>query len=224
MPLVSLFVKRAVYERFGGIMALGTKQALSIVFHAADEYRDNLANRSVLFLSVDKQLNVRCMEAAFDESNFNHLTGMKTKLSPSHFFSKCLDRRLSERDFWLASDGTTELKLTVLQQVVKSDLSARMIGRYNESRPKLYTEVLAGGVSASLGFIRDGGSGMYVPNTLLNEDVRSLTTGKPDRIVLTLRKDRADEEYAEVVYVAKNVDWERVELPEAIRHIQIPGR
>ena len=192
-------------------MAFDKKRALSIVFSAADDYMANLANKSLLFLCIDKHYRVSSIETAFDESNFKHLTGLKSKLAPAQFFSMCLNRRLSERDFGFSPDGTTELKLRVLPKIVTSDLSARMVGRYNNSRPKLYTEVLAGGVNACLGFAQDGKSGLYVPNTLLNEDIRKLTTGT-DRIALTLRKERSEADYAEVVYRAKNIDWDRVKL------------
>lgn len=202
-------------------MSISKKQALSTVFSAADAYENNLAGKAMLFLSVDKHYCVNCMEAAFDKGNFNHLTGLKTNLSPKHFYNLCLSRRLSESDFWFSPDGTTELKLRVLPKVVACDLSARMIGECNDSQPKLCTEVLVGGTHACLGFVRDCGSGIYVPNTLLNGDIRKLTAGKWDRIILTCRKNRDDVKYSEVVFRADNFDWDRLKTPPVLEHLPI---
>ena len=194
-------------------MSISKKQALSVVYSGADAYEENLANKSLLFLSVDKHFRTHCMEASFNESNFNHLTRLRTKLTANEFFSACHDRRLSDKSFWFAPDGTTELKLKVLPAIVKRDLSARMIGSYNDSRPLLYTEMLAGGVNACVGFERDKKNGSYVPNTLLKEDIRKLVVGRPQKIILTCRKGQGDSRYSEAVYAAKDIDWDRLELP-----------
>lgn len=189
-----------------------------MVFSAADAYGHNVANRDFLFLSIDKRDSLHVVEVSFAESNFKHLTGFQTKLAPRHFFSLCVDRRLKESDFEFAADGTTQLKLQVLPLLVRSDLSARMIGDYNGSRLKLHTEKVAGGIRASIGFVQVGKGTRYVPNTLLNEDVRSLAT-KPDRIVLTCRKRHGEEGYSEVVFRVKNVDWLKMRLPDEHRYL-----
>ena len=48
-----------------------------------------------------------------------------------------------------------------------------MLGDYNMSQPKLYTDKIAGSISACMGFVRDGGEGRFVPNTVLEGDIRS---------------------------------------------------
>lgn len=53
-------------------------------------------------------------------------------------------------DFELSSDGTTQLKLQVLPSLIKSNLSANMIGNPDENRPKLYTEKLIGNIMKPL--------------------------------------------------------------------------
>ncbi len=49
-----------------------------------------------------------------------------------------------------------------------------MVGDFNGCNPKLYTEKLAGGVKACLGFIKTYRA-EYVPNTVLNTDIRTVT-------------------------------------------------
>lgn len=153
------------------------KEALQIVFSCAASYKENLAGRSLLFVTTDKHKTVRCLEVTFDGSNFLHMTGFKLnkkEISANNFFSMCCDKRLSESDFEFAADGTTEMKMRVLPGLVQKHLSAKMVGDYNLSQPKLYTDKLAGSVGACMGFVRNGGKGRFVPNTVLEGDIRSM--------------------------------------------------
>ena len=54
------------------------------------------------------------------------------------------------------------------------NISAKMVGDFNGCNPKLYTEKLAGGVKACLGFVKTHRA-EYVPNTVLNTDIRTVT-------------------------------------------------
>ena len=222
-----------------------TKEALAVVFSCADEYKENLVDHSLLFLCQDKHKNTYCVEVTFDISNFQHLTGFKTvrmdsessehdssdenvaqktgkkKITAAHFFELCIDRRLSENDFEFAEDGTTPLKMKVLPSVVKKSLSANMIGFYNGLQPRLYTERIAGSVKACVGFVRDEDDGRYVPNTVLEGDIRQKVT-RPDRILVTYRKKSDTAEYSEIVYAAKKVDWKTIKVPKEYPYLQLP--
>lgn len=93
------------------------KDALNIVFSCAISYKENLAGRSLLFVTADKHKVVRGLEVTFDSSNFLHMTGFKLsnkEIGANNFLSMCCDKRLSETDFEFAADGTTEMKLRVL--------------------------------------------------------------------------------------------------------------
>lgn len=119
------------------------KDALSVVFSCAPAYKKNLVDRSLLFVCTNKHQQTYCLEVTFDASNFQHMTGLKTERSgihALHFFELCIDQRLAEDDFEFADDGTTPLKMRVLPNLVKKNLSANMLGDYNMSQPKLYTE------------------------------------------------------------------------------------
>lgn len=202
-------------------MAITKLQALSVVFAAASDYQENLVDKSLLFVCMDKHKRVHCVEVTFDTSNFKHMTGFKTDIDALQFFDLCANRRLKEGDFEFSDDGTTPLKMQVLPRLVRSNLSANMIGDYNMSQPKLYTEKIAGSVSACIGFVRTRTSGRLVPNTVLEGDIRK-RVNRPDRIILTYRKNRGDSEYSELVYQAKKVDWSKISIPEPYKNLPLP--
>ena len=205
-------------------MARKKKDALAIVFAAANQYQENLVDHSLLFLCMDKHKKTYCVEVTFDVSNFQHLTGLETDpdvISPAHFFQLCLDRRLRETDFELAKNGTAEWKLDVLPRITKRNLSAHMIGMYNQSQPLLSTERVAGSTNACMGFVRNEGVGRYVPNTVLKGDIRRLVY-VPDRILVTYRKASRDSQYSEIVYATKKMDWSSVHLPMEYGDLPLP--
>lgn len=197
---------------------------MAVVFSCAPLYKENLVGKSLLFVTTDKHKKVYCLEVTFDTGNFMHMTGFKVKkpgINARHFFNLCYDKRLAEADFEFADDGTTEMKMRVLPSLVTKNLSARMLGDYNMSQPKLYTDKIAGSISACMGFVRDGGEGRYVPNTVLEGDIR-IKVVKANRIVLTYRKERKDEQYSEIVFSAKKVDWEKLEFPDEYKYLPLP--
>lgn len=205
-------------------MGITKEQALRIVFACAAEYKKNLVDRSLLFVCTDKHQNTYCLEVTFDITNFQHLTGLKTDktgISAAQFFDLCIKKRLRSEDFEFAADGTTYLKMKILPNIVRKNLSANMIGDYNKSQPKLYTEKIAGGVKACVGFVRDKGVGRYVPNTVLEGDIRQKVK-RPDRILLTYRKYRGEDRYSEIVYAAKKVEWGKVKLSDGYEYLPLP--
>ena len=189
-----------------------------------DRYKENLVDRSLLFITTDKHKNVHCLEVTFDIGNFLHMTGFKLRksgINARHFFNLCYDKRLTEADFDFSADGTTEMKMRVLPSLMKKNLSAKMLGDYNMSQPKLYTDKIAGSLSACMGFVRDGGEGRFVPNTVLEGDIRTKVKAA-DRIIATYRKSRSEEQYSEIVFTAKKVEWEKIVLPDEYSYLVLP--
>lgn len=200
------------------------KEALAVVFSCAQLYKENLVDKTLLFVTTDKHKKIHCLEVTFDISNFLHMTGFKVnkaEITARHFFSLCYDKRLTENDFEFADDGTTEMKMRVLPGLVKKNLSAKMLGDYNMSQPKLFTDKLAGSISACMGFVRDRGEGRFIPNTVLEGDIREKVRTS-DRIILTYRKERKATQYSEIVFMAKKIEWEKLNLPEDYRDLPLP--
>lgn len=202
-------------------------EALKILFRCAEQYKKNLDNRNLLLICANNSMNkIIAVETQFEPKNFLHLTGVKfqegKRLSPDTFYTWCLTKRLSLNDFELAEDGTTEQKLSVLLPIVLSaSLSANMIGDYNARRPALFTEKLVGGVRACVGFVYDRSRECYVPNTVLNIDMRDNITNRL-RIIVTYRKNREDEQFSEVVYKAKKIDWSKIKFPQEYEYLPKP--
>lgn len=114
---------------------MNKRRAIQVITKAAALYRDNLEDQKVLFLyglpaEIKRELKTQNMflssikgyEVAFHRYNFLHLTGVKlnkTKtVSAIHFYEKCLDKRLTENDFFLAKDGSTGQKLDILESMM----------------------------------------------------------------------------------------------------------
>ena len=91
-------------------------------------------------------------------------------------------------------------------------VSVSVVGDFNGCNPKLYTEKLAGGVKACLGFVKTPYS-EYVPNTVLNIDIRTATR-LPLQVIATYRRKRSDSVYNELVYKAKKIDWDNITFPK----------
>ena len=192
-------------------------EAVAIAISGARLYRDNFAGKRLLFVMTDKHKRVFGLEVGFDASNYHHLTGLvATNPQWSHldFYNFCLDGRLSARDIAFAPGGTTHQKLSVLLAAFRSsNLSASMMGNFNHSHPFLYTEKLVGGVKWALGFRDVSGRGDYLPDTLLEGDIRDQVTDCY-RILATYCKEPGEERFATLVYRAKKVDVERLDYPE----------
>lgn len=199
------------------------EKALSIIVNCAKAYKEHLDGNDLLFILSDKHLNTSFFEVSFYAFNFLHLTGAKLSkdIKAIDFYENCLDGKVSIEDFELADDGTTELKLNVLPSIVNRNISAKMVSDYDGSNPKLYTEKLAGGSKACIGFVNSDMLQKFIPNTVLNVDIRNMSKSYL-RIVATYRKNRNDEHYTELVYKAKNIDWSKITYPSEYSYIAIP--
>ena len=211
-----------------------TKQdAIRIATSCARKYEEELMDRILLFICQDKHRRTSYIEFSFNRWNFMHLTGLKVNrhggsletdkdenIAANDFFDKCLNHKLSPDDFEFSQDGTTHLKLDVLSGLLCKNLSASMIGEYNSAKPRLYTEKLAGGAKACMGFVIDSVSGQYVPNTVLKEDLRD-NVRDYRRVIAVYRKRKGDKEYHELTYKAKKVDWSEVTYPDELSYLTV---
>lgn len=203
------------------------EQALKIVQKCAVKYQEHLLNKSILFLATNKHKHIIPVEVFFTKRNFQHLTGLKTDratIPATRFFDLCIDERLSVDDYWIPDDGTTDLKLDILPMLISKNLSANSIGDFNGTGIDLYTEKLAGSIKGCMGFRIDADTGLLMPNTVLNKDIRECTKSPQYRIIATYRKRIKDERYFEIVYAAKGIIWDEIHLSDEYAYLPIPDK
>lgn len=180
------------------------EQALRIIHKCALAYKDNLAHKNLMFVTL-RDSTATHFEVVFLPSNFLHLTGVKSNLNGLDFYNLSVKDRLSERDIRITDDGTTDLKLDVLPQLMNIHVSARMVGDYDYSKSLLVTDKLAGTVTAAMGFRKTDENAVFVPNTALNTDMRLISIKPIQRIAAIFQKKKQEEKYNILTYIAKGL-------------------
>lgn len=205
---------RCVYSFLFGILkrkiAVKKEEAIKIIYKCAKLYKENLENRNFLFISSINNNKLSHIEAKFLKNNFKHLTGVADndkKISANLFYTKCLNNKLSLHDFKMRDDGTTELKLSVLSELMKINKCVKMIGNCNKYKPKLYVDKLAGNTRACIGLSKV--DEFYVPITALKEDTRDLIT-ETEKVIAIFSKGIKEALYTNLTYIAK--DFEGIDI------------
>ena len=183
-------------------------EAAQIITSCAKLYNENLENKNFLFVFNDKN-NIQYLETVFLPRNYKHLTGVESspkKIQSSNFYNLCLSGRLSPDDFELHKNGTTEMKLSVLPQVMNIHKNAKMIGDFNSIKFELVTEKIIGTITACVGFVCD--NNFYVPNTVLREDTRTVVENSAKRIIAIFQKEIQEQQYSINTYLAKGISLE----------------
>ena len=102
---------------------------------------------------------------------------------------------------------------------MSKNLSANMLADYAGKNLKLYTEKIAGNVTACMGFIKEEKSGLYVPNTILRRDMRDISESQK-RILAAFQKNKTEKLFTSVVYIAKNINLAEIPFPENLRYLK----
>ena len=177
-------------------------EAVRIIFKCAKLYKENLSGKNILFISENNKPEF--FETSFLPANFLHLTGVKTGSMRERFFEAALDERLRPEDIHFETGGTTELKLSILPQLMSIHTTARMVGDYDNSRPLLIADKFAGTVTSAIGFMNI--NGVYIPKSALRVDMREITIKASRRkVIAILSKPRNDELYKQLTYIANDV-------------------
>lgn len=125
-----------------------------------------------------------------------HLTGIRPRLgvNAERFFELCMSHKLNTSDIETLPTGQSALKVDVIIPLMKLPFTAKMFGDYNNSGNRLYTEKVSGTTTGCMGFVFDDDIKMLVANTILKEDIRSVT-GDLNQIVAVYQKKIKDELY-----------------------------
>jgi len=185
------------------------EEAKEILRVAAQAYQNNYINKSVLFVA-SRGTVAKLYEVAFFAKNFMHLTGNIKSMSTKQFYNLAKRGSLKKSDFAYAKDGTTDMKLDVLQPLMNILYTAQMIGDYNDSHDWVVADKMVGTVTIAMGFKRDEDADCNVPCTALKTDVRTITLDPVLPIIAVLRKDRSENFYTEVTRFAKDITPEKL--------------
>lgn len=177
----------------------------------AKNYKENLQNKNLFIVYRDRE-EAKYIELVFLARNFMHLTGIRAigkdgkYKTANQFYQACLNYKLSNKDICVKEDGTTKLKLDIIDKMIHIEQNCKMIGIYNDSKKELITEMLLGNIHMCLGIIK-GIKEYYIPNTLLKQDIRKLTR-KTYPIIGIWKKNRNEKEYQQVVYINKKIEMD----------------
>ena len=108
------------------------EDALKIIINAAIEYEERLRDNH--FLIIYSQNNkISAVQVGFRDSNYLHMTGVKSRLSAPVFYDSCIKKKLSERDFEFDKNGRVQQKLMVLQYLPDLLYNNCMVGDFINS-------------------------------------------------------------------------------------------
>lgn len=192
------------------------KQAIDIICKCAKLYQRFLENYQVVFVYRDSDNHSQYTEVQFKSHNFLHFTGVNLRigLNSNTFYRYALNNRLSEKDFSFKDAYTSSLKLQILEIVMNIDTRARMIGNYNGSKIDLYTEKVTGTTSACLGLIQK--DSIFIPNSVLNEDIRTIIPKPAGKIYAIFKKKIGDVCYTQLTYRSNSLDIIHKCIPEKL--------
>lgn len=182
---------------------------LKIIFECAIKYKENLANKNILFIYYENNV-LKYIETKFLPSNFLHLTGLKYKRNQNNnaikFYKDILDKKVSLENIEIKDKKIVGLKLNVLTMLMNINKNAKMLGEYDCTTKKLLeTEMVIGTNVYSTGFIKIGK--YYIPNSSLKEDIRNITL-RNNKIIGIFSKDIQNQKYCNIAYLAKKTKLE----------------
>ena len=180
-------------------------EIISVVNKCVRTYETNLCNTQIMFVYVNAHNQIDYAEVRFRSHNFLHFTGLvpRANISAKKFYHLILHHKLSPNDFSIGQPINTERKLQILSKIVVIDQLARMIGDYIDPRLALYTEKIIGTTSACLGLIFK--NNYFIPNTILNEDIRNITQPPIGKIIAIFKMKSSEHHYSKLIYKKKDI-------------------
>ena len=162
-------------------------------------YRSNTNNKIEFF-------EVKCMS-----NNFLHLTGVKTSLKPSLFYSAIENNKLSLNQIDYKENGTTKLKLDIFEKLpLLFNSPIQVCFQDNFFTLKLSVDILLNRSNLNqkdivLGLKRDKKFDFFIPASILKIEPKVI--GKDfSRVLCILEKDRKEKKYSNIKYKVKDLE------------------
>lgn len=181
------------------------QQYLQIICEAAQTYEKELCGNTLL-LVYGSIHNLHLKEIEFTQKGFQHLTGTNCAINDPDgkklFYQKALNHKLSVNDFNEKDDGTTRLKMETISIAMRIATNVNLAGDFRNNKLKLKADNTAGATEWCIA-LRNKGNGIFVPVSLLNDDLRN-NSDNYDSVLAVLRRPIKEKKYCEVSYVSKN--------------------
>lgn len=195
------------------------EEALKIIIDVAIKYEERLRDNHFLII-YSRNNKINAVQVGFRDSNYLHMTGVKSRLSAPVFYDSCIKRKLSERDFEIDKNGKAQQKLMVLPYLPDLLYNNCMIGYFINSGIFIKADYFVGNTKAVLSVGFRTGKNIDFPVTLYNEDIRKLT--QPTCKVLAIfRKEYHEKYFVKCTYLSKGQNMNKLlffeEMKELIR-------
>ena len=187
------------------------KNILKTLNKAIILYDEHLNDNEFIFIFYNDLKKLEYKKIKFVKNNFLHLTGIKTNLSPKDFYKFLKKDRLKEKDINIKDNGTTRLKLDIVDQMHHLIYTPTVIGDYDGfTKIKLDVDSVLGNTKANgicIG-LKNIKPNNYAPKSLLKENIKHITH-KTNSVLLTLKKNCSNKEFNIVTYKSKKIDIEK---------------
>lgn len=193
------------------------RDALQIIVSVAKEFEIKLKDKHFLIVYQENG-KAKTVCVGFRDMNFLHMTGVKTKLSAQQFYSACLDRKLSEKDFELDSKGKVQQKLMVLPYLSILLYNNCMIGGFINSGICIRADYFVGNTKAVLSVGFRTGKSVDFPVTLYSEDIRKLSH-PTSKVLAIFVKDYRQTNYKDCTYLSKGQEMHKLPISEELKRL-----
>lgn len=157
-----------------------------------NNYDTMLKDNDFLIFFYNSNKEILYKKIVFEKKHFKHLTGIDTSLSAVDFYNTIQENELKQHHVKLKKDGTTRLKLEILDKIHLPFHSPAMIGTYfNFSKLYLKVDEVIGTNLISVGLKNN--TNYLIPSSLLKENIKKIT--EPTFPVLFVLKKKSNDEY-----------------------------
>jgi hypothetical protein len=144
-------------------------EARDIIVKCVQLYKNNLCDKELIFVYF-LNAQIHYVRVVYRVKNYKHLTGVVSDYTPKKFFEVCYNKKISQNEISFKENGTTLLKLEILERMMNIIEQVKFIGDYLNTNVYLGLDKVVGNVFAGLGI--EKGSELYFPKSILRGDMR----------------------------------------------------
>ena len=187
-------------------MAMTKLEARNTIIKCAKLYAENMCNKELLFIYFINS-KIQFINVSYSPTNYKHLTGIESNCNPTNFFNYCLNSQITEHQINFKKNGTTILKLKVLENIMNIAHRAKFLGDYLDSHVYLELDKVIGNIACGLGVGKKATH--YYPKSVLHGDIRQQLTNA-HKISAVFEKTIGKSDY-KLIRIAKSLSEEHIQ-------------